>query len=176
MKKSAIILACIICLIACTEKKATVETVTEIPAEKPAVTFPYAASYSSDFSIGDPALTKKVLDMYKALESRQYDTLGTYYADTVNWRNFAEDDLILSRDKLIGKIRAFREQFRELKETPIAFTAIHSNDRNDDWVITWIKEKVTYRNGKQDSATYQECWRFRDGKVYMHDSYAKYKR
>jgi ketosteroid isomerase-like protein len=176
MKKFAPLLACVVLFAACKDDQKTEQPSAETPVAKPTVTFPYTASYSSDFSIGDPDLTKKVLDMYKALESSQYDTLGTYYADTVNWRNFAEDDLVLPREKLIAKIRNFREQFRELSETPIAFTALHSNDRNDDWVITWIKEKVTYRNGKQDSTTYQECWRFRDGKVYMHDSYAKYKR
>lgn len=144
--------------------------------EKPAVSFPYTATYSSDFSIGDPAMTKKVLEMYKAMEAGQFDSLGQYFSDTVHWRNFAEDDVMLTREGLVSKVKGFRSRFKEISETPISFTALHSNDRNDDWVLTWIKEKVVYPNGKKDSTTYQETWRIKNGKIYMHDSYAKYRK
>lgn len=140
----------------------------------PVVSYPYPASYSSDFSIGNPELTKKVLDMYKAVEENKMDDLGKYYADTVIRNNFQQRQMVLSRDAMVDLAKQFRSQFKEFSETPIAFTALHSNDRNEDWVVTWIKEKVVYNNGKIDSTTYQENWRFRDGKIYMVDSYAKY--
>ena len=180
MKRIALLLAAAACFAACKDSKPAETPLVETPKEeaesKPAVTFPYTATYSSDFSMGDPELTKKVLDMYKALEAGNVDTLAVFYADTVNWRNFAQENVNLPRQVLIKRIKEFRSQFKAISETPIAFTALHSNDKSEDWVITWIKENVTYPNGRKDSTTYQECWRFRDGKVYMHDSYAKYRR
>jgi ketosteroid isomerase-like protein len=102
------------------------------------------------------------------------DDLGQYYADSVYRYNFAQKEIRLTRAEMVDLAKSFRSQFTEFSETPIAFTTLHSNDKNEDWVLTWIKERVTYANGKKDSTTYQENWRFRDGKIYMVDSYAKY--
>jgi hypothetical protein len=140
----------------------------------PAIVMPYKATYSSDFSMGNPELIKVVLDMYKAVEENRMEDLGKYYADSVIRYNFAQKQIMLTRDEMVKLATDFRAQFKEFSETPLAFTALHSNDRNEDWVLTWIKEKVVYNNGKVDSTTYQENWRFRDGKIYMVDSYAKY--
>jgi ketosteroid isomerase-like protein len=140
----------------------------------PAIVYPYTAKYSSDFSMGNPELIKVVLDMYKAVEDNRMDDLGKYYADSVIRYNFAQKEIKLTRDEMVELAKKFRAQFKEFSETPLAFTALHSNDKNEDWVITWIKEKVVYNNGKVDSTTYQENWRFRDGKIYMVDSYAKF--
>ncbi|HLO82491.1 MAG TPA: nuclear transport factor 2 family protein [Chitinophagaceae bacterium] len=140
----------------------------------PAISYPYTAKYSSDFSMGKPELIKVVLDMYKAVEDNKMDDLGKYYADSVIRYNFAQKEIKLTREEMVKLAKDFRAQFKEFSETPVAFTALHSNDKNEDWVVTWIKEKVVYNNGKVDSTTYQENWRFRDGKIYMVDSYAKY--
>lgn len=143
-------------------------------AAAPSIVMPYEATYSSDFSMGKPELVKVVLDMYKAVEENRMEDLGKYYADSVIRYNFAQKQIVLTRDEMVKLATDFRAQFKEFSETPLAFTSLHSNDRNEDWVITWIKEKVVYNNGKVDSTTYQENWRFRDGKIYMVDSYAKY--
>ena len=157
------------------EEAAKIEELKEEPVQAKEVSFPYAPSYSSDFSIGNPELTKVVLDIYKDVESNRLDSLGKYFADSVHWRNYAETDVVLTREGMVSKIKGFRARFREISETPLAFTALHANDKNEDWVITWIKEHVTYANGKKDSTTYHESWRFKDGKIYLHDSYAKFK-
>jgi ketosteroid isomerase-like protein len=155
------------------ETVTTKDTVAEVKTSAPVI-FPYTPTYSGDFSIGNPELTKKVLDMYKAVEENKMDDLGQYYADTVTRYNFQQKQMVLSREAMVALAKQFRNQFKEFSETPLAFTALHSNDRNEDWVVTWIKEKVMYNNGKVDSTIYQENWRFRDGKIYMVDSYAKY--
>ena len=159
MKKSLFIILAAGLIVSCSntapESNAISKDSTAV-AEATPIVYPYTAAYSSDFSIGDPKLVKVVLDMYKAVEENRMEDLGQYYADSVYLA------------------KSFRSQFAEFSETPIAFTALHSNDKNEDWVLTWIKERVTYPNGKKDSTTYQENWRFRDGKIYMVDSYAKY--
>jgi hypothetical protein len=175
MKKTILVLFTAAIIASCNNSspEATVADTTAT-AVTPAIDYPYTARYSSDFSMGNPELIKVVLDMYKAVEDNRLTDLGKYYADTVIRHNFAQKEMKLSRDEMVKLATDFRAQFKEFSETPIAFTALHSNDKNEDWVLTWIKEKVVYNNGKTDSTTYQENWRFRDGKIYMVDSYAKY--
>ena len=176
MKKSLILLAIAGIIASCNNKPA--EPATEVkevvPEAAPAVSYPYTATYSSDFKIGDPALTKVVLDMYKNLEGNTVDSVGQFLADSVVRYNFSQKMITLSREDMVKVIKGFRSQFKEFSETPLAFVSLHSNDKNEDWVLTWIKERVTYQNGKMDSTTYQENWRFKDGKIYMVDSYAKF--
>jgi hypothetical protein len=147
----------------------------EAAEAKPEIVMPYKALYSSDFSMGNPEYTKKVLDMYKALEENRIDDIAQYHADTVTRFNYAQKYITLSRDSLIKVVKKFRSQFKEFSETPEAFMAVHANDKNEDWVLTWIEERVTYPNGRKDSTTYQECWRFnKEGKIYWVDSFAKF--
>jgi len=175
MKKTLILMAIAGFIASCNNKPAEpAAEVKETVPETPAVVYPYTATYSSDFKIGDPALAKVVLDMYKEVEDNKMDSLGQYYADSVIRHNFAQKVMKLSREDMVKLAKNFRSQFKEFSETPVAFVSLHSNDKNEDWVITWIKEKVTYQNGKMDSTTYQENWRFKEGKIYMVDSYAKF--
>ncbi len=174
MKKMILVLFAGALLISCNNNSPVAEAQKDTAAVAPAIVYPYTAAYSSDFSMGDPKLAKVVLDMYKAVEENRMDDLGQYYADSVYRYNFAQKEIRLTRAEMVELAKSFRSQFTEFSETPIAFTTLHSNDKNEDWVLTWIKERVTYANGKKDSTTYQENWRFRDGKIYMVDSYAKY--
>lgn len=174
MKKTSIFLLIAGFLASCNSSTPEAPVADTVAEAKPVVTYPYTAKYSSDFSMGNPELIKVVLDMYKAVEEGKTENLGQYYADSVIRHNFAQKEMKLTRDEMVKLATDFRAQFKEFSETPVAFTALHSNDRNEDWVITWIKEKVVYHSGKIDSTTYQENWRFKDGKIYMVDSYAKY--
>lgn len=176
MKKIILALAAAGLFAACNnkpEENKVVET-PQVVEEKQPISFPYAPSYSSDFTMGDPQLAKHVLDMYKAVENNQIDSLGKFYEDTVIRYNFNQRLMKLSREEMVKLSKDFRSQFKEFSETPLAWVSLHANDKNEDWVCTWIKEKVTYANGKMDSTVYQENWRFRNGKIYMVDSYAKY--
>lgn len=148
---------------------------TPVAAETPKVQYPYTATYSSDFSMGNPEYTRVVLEMYKALEENRIDDIGQYLEDTVHRYNYAAVHYNLPKADMLEQLKKFRGQFKEFSETPIAFMAVKSNDKNEDWVLTWVKEKVVFKNGKVDSTTYQENWRFKDGKIYMHDSYAKFR-
>jgi ketosteroid isomerase-like protein len=174
MKKTVLVLLTAGFMASCSTNAPETTAADTTVAAVPAIVMPYTATYSSDFSMGNSELIKVVLDMYKAVEENRMEDLGKYYADSVIRYNFAQKQIMLTRDEMVKLATDFRAQFKEFSETPLAFTALHSNDRNEDWVVTWIKEKVVYNNGKVDSTTYQENWRFRDGKIYMVDSYAKY--
>lgn len=155
------------------EKKAEV---TPAPAEAPAatVTFPYNAAYSSDWKMGDAGNAKVVLDIYKAIENNNIDELDKYLADTVTSVSY---DNVMSRspkEKIIKNVKSFRSNFDSVAEEFLAFVPLHSNDKNEDWVATWMTERVKRKDGSKDSTTYQETWRFRDGKIYYRGTFARY--
>lgn len=179
MKQTILAAMAIVVLASCNNstetKQVGTDTSASVVAEMPKVQYPYAATYSSDFQMGNPEYTKVVLDMYKALEENRIDDIGKYLDDTIHRYNYAAVHYNLPKADMLEQLKMFRGQFKEFSETPIAFLAVKSNDKNEDWVLTWVKEKVVHKNGKVDSTTYQENWRFKDGKIYMHDSYAKFR-
>src|SRR5689334_7479436 len=61
---------------------------TPVEAAKPVVTFPYNATYSSDWSIGNPENAKTVLELYKAFEENRIDEFDKYLADSVTSQSY----------------------------------------------------------------------------------------
>ena len=82
-------------------------------------------------------------------------------------RNFANDQ---RRDVLTRRLRkgmqAYRSSFKGMEMTMDAIFAVKSTDKNEDWVTVWGTEIQTDMNGKVDSISLQETWRFnKAGKV-----------
>src|SRR5436190_22256939 len=73
-------------LFACNNEKKTDETAgkTEEKKESAAITYPYKAVYSSDFSMGDANHAKMVLDLYKMWEDNKVDEMKALQADSVS--------------------------------------------------------------------------------------------
>src|SRR5262245_1948655 len=78
-------------LFACNNEKKTEETAasTEEKKDQVAVSYPYKAEYSSDFSIGDPNHAKMVLDLFKMWEENKVDDMKPLLADSV-WIEFPD--------------------------------------------------------------------------------------
>ena len=150
------------------------ETTPQPEAAAAAVSFPYSAAYSSDWKIGDAGNAKVVLDLYKAIESNNIDEFDKYLADTVTSVSYDNVTARLPKQQIIKNVKSFRSNFDSLSEEFLAFIPLHSNDKNEDWVATWMTEKVTRKDGSKDSTTYQETWRFRDGKIYYRGTFARY--
>ena len=145
-------------------------------AAKPAITLPYTATYSSDWTIGNQDNVKIVLDLYKAFEENKIDdAYNQYLADTVTAQNYDAKHLVLSKQAVIKEAKEFRNTFKSVSEEFVAFVPLHSNDKNEDWVGTWMKERVVRNNGTKDSTYYMETWHFKDGKVTYRIGFAQYR-
>ena len=156
------------------EKKPADSTVAEAkPAPK--IDYPYVAKYSSDWKLGDPNNSKVILDFYKALESGKTDEMKNYFGDSVQFRLYDTRAGKVSAADAIKKISDFRARFKTLTEEFLAFIPLHSNDRNEDWVSTWMVERAVSLNGKSDSTTYQENWGLQNGKIVSVEGFAQYK-
>jgi hypothetical protein len=181
MRKITLLLVFAIVIFSC-NNSAKVEPVVEevksdstAPPPPPPVDLPFKATYSSDWSIGDPKYTKIALDFYKRLEKDSLSGDINYLEDTVHFRSFDNDIDDIAKEDLVQGVKEFRKGFKSLSEEFAAFTCLHSNDKNEDWVSLWIFERGVRANGKKDSTRYQENWRFRNGKVYFIADFARYK-
>ena len=181
MLKSIFFFALAGLLASCTHTSDEVPAVAAVKEETPpavaapAVELPFKATYSSDWSIGDPKYLKIALDFYKALAADSIGEMAEYAEDSIQFRAFDDRAVKVHRVEMIARAKAFRARFKSLDEEFVAFVCLHSKDKDEDWVSLWISEKGVLTNGKTESTKYQENWRFRNGKVYYVADFARYR-
>lgn len=157
------------------EKAEPVAETAPVVAE-PAVNYPFKAMIS-DFKIGNPQNTVKVMEMYKIFEAgTSIDSLLLpYFADTVTSVSFDQREFRGPAAEFVKKVSAFRGQFKTVNEEFLAHASLHSDERDLDMVSIWFKERAIRLNGKPDSTLYQENWRFnKEGKIYYRAAFARY--
>lgn len=167
MKRLLILLTVISIFMACNnEKKKDDKTGDDKKDTKMSenVNLPYKADYS-DFKIGDPNHTKMILDFYKAFEENRMDDGKPMLADTVTV-NFADGNKFTgSRDSLVSMGKQFRSSYSAYSITIDACMAVHSNEKNEDWVLIWDRTYFTDQKGKADSLGGHAYWQIKKGKI-----------
>jgi hypothetical protein len=126
---------------------------------------PYTASYSSQFTIGNAAYARQVLNLWKDYDNNMLDRSAAMFADTVS---FVGDDgmSIRGKDSVMNAIKQLRSQFTTVKSSVDAYMPLRSTDRNEDWVAIWGREEDTNASGTTTTMIIHEIWRFnRDGKI-----------
>jgi hypothetical protein len=121
-----------------------------------AIALPYTAGYSSSFSIGSDSSVATVLSSYKAWENGDMDGLKNTLADSVAL-NFSDGFKFLgTRDSATKMAKLYRDSLSKVQLKIDAWVPLHSKDKNADWVSVWYTEIDTYKNGKVDSAYFQD--------------------
>ena len=168
MKRISIVLVAASVLIACNNNKKTDETSgkTEEKKESAAITYPYKADYSSDFSMGDANHTKMVLDLYKMWEDGKVDDFKSLLADSVSI-DFPDGNKFKDNtaDSMINFAKQFRKALSSVKLTFDGWMPIHTNDKNDDYVLVWYREYETNMAGKIDSTRGHAYFQIKNNKV-----------
>ena len=93
-------------------------------------------------------------------QSRKHfaDSLSLFLADGTS--------MVGPTDTLLKNMQAYRSSFKGMEIAVDAIFATKSTDRDEDWVTVWGTEVQTDMNGKVDSVSLQETWRFnKAGKV-----------
>ncbi|HYM93651.1 MAG TPA: hypothetical protein VET23_05890 [Chitinophagaceae bacterium] len=167
MKRLSITMVAACLLFACNNKK-TDETSgkTEDKKESTAVTYPYKAVYSSDFSMGDANNAKTVLELYKMWEDGRVDDFKSLMADSVSI-NFPDGNKF--KDNTVDSLISFAKQARKMQSSvSLVFDAwmpIHVNDKNEDYVLVWYREYETNLKGNMDSTRGHAYFQMKNGKV-----------
>lgn len=135
-------------------------------AKKDSLPMAYKASYSSSFTISDNAKNEQlVLQSYKDYQDNTLKNGSAYLGDTVTM-DFSNGRRVMApRDGMIKEWQKFRDSLNSVKLDILAVTNLHSTDKNADWVGVWYKEIDTYKNGKVDSAFYQDDNNVKNGKL-----------
>jgi hypothetical protein len=126
--------------------------------------YPYKATYSSDFKIGNPADAKKILELWKDWDDNAFDR-HDYMADTVIMF-FPDGSVIKGKDSVVAGAKRYRGTMSSATSELQAWTPLKSVDRNENWVALWGTEMDTYPDGKTSKRDLHEIWRInKDGKV-----------
>jgi hypothetical protein len=129
------------------------------------VTYPYTATYSSSFEMGNAEHSKVILGLWKDFDNNTLDNSKAAFADTVSLFFANSMPFMGSRDSAMAMAKGYRAMFSKIESKVNAFVPLKSTDKNENWVCVWGVEYATM-NGKIDSTFLQETWRFnKDGKV-----------
>ncbi|HEY6974725.1 MAG TPA: hypothetical protein VH396_00465 [Chitinophagaceae bacterium] len=152
MKKLLFILIISIIYSACTNRTAGLH---EIGKTDP-VSLPYIPDYSSKFSIANDSNSLAVLNNYKAWETGDMDAFRNTLGDSISFYFSNGEKFRGTRDSVMYYASKFRDSLSKVEIKMDAWIPLHTEDKNQDWVSVWYTEIDTYKNGKVDSAYYQD--------------------
>ncbi|MDX2049357.1 MAG: hypothetical protein SFU87_21405 [Chitinophagaceae bacterium] len=132
---------------------------------EPAIVYPYTAGYSSDFKLGDPQHAKMLLDAWKHWDEGKVMNMRSFFADSVEmiWADgthFKKN----TADSLLRFANGYRSTLKAVTSKVHGWIPLHSNDKNEDWVMIWGTEIRTSMKNKVDSSDLHEIWRVTNGK------------
>src|SRR4051812_20363449 len=107
---------------------------------KEEIAYPYTATYSSKFEMGDAKNSKMILDLWKAWDNGDIAAMKAMMADTVEL-HFASGMIErASRDTAMAHAQAFRSTLDSVSSRVSAFVPLNSTDKNENWVCVWGME------------------------------------
>ena len=146
----------------------TIKTADSVPLKQEMPLYPYKASYSSDFDIGDPKNAQTILELYKNWDANTIDNSKSSFAET-DTMYFADGNMFAgNRDSLFVVANKKRGQMGTVIDSIHAWVPLRSKDRQENWVIIWTREISTDAKGKTTAKELQETWRFdENGKINL---------
>jgi hypothetical protein len=169
MKNLFLLLLIIVMLSACNT------ATTSNPASTPADTLSYAykATYSSDITVpGNPVNAQKVLQVWKMFETARIQDMKPYFADSVKYDDASGMHFYGPTAQLLTFAKSDIDNLDSMRFDIVAWQSAHVNDKNEDWVNIWSRERRYAKNGgKADTVLMQENWKVKDGKVIAFNQY-----
>ncbi|HJS54523.1 MAG TPA: nuclear transport factor 2 family protein [Chitinophagaceae bacterium] len=157
-------------LLACnetsTETENTLTASAELKANTPSNMYGFTPAYSVSFVMDSAKNTESVLALWKAWKDGDLSNSRSLFADTIAF--FMADGTNMSgqTDSIMKGMQEFRSSIKSMEVTVDAVFAVKSTDKDEDWVTIWGVEMPTDMNGKTDTVSLQETWRFnKAGKV-----------
>ena len=152
---------------ACNNDKAT-ETTTEAKANVPANMHGFTPGYSASFVMDPATNSETVLSLWKDWKDGDLYKSRAHFADSLSMYLPDGTSMIGLTDTLLKGMQDYRSSFKGMEVNVDAVFAVKSTDKDENWVAIWGTEIQTDMNGKVDSVSLQETWRFnKAGKVDM---------
>jgi hypothetical protein len=162
-------------VVSCTagQKKDNHLPVDTVALKKDTLTYEYKATYSSDITVpGNPIFAQKVLQVWKMFETANIQAMKPYFADSVHYDDAGGMHFYGPTDKLLAYAKSDIDGLDSMRFDIVAWQCAHVNDRNEDWVNIWSRERRYGKKGvKADTVLMQENWQVKDGKVIAFNQY-----
>lgn len=170
MKKVLFLLSVASALAACNTKANQVITTAPL---KDTFSYVYKAIYSSDITVpGNPVNAQKVLQVWKMFETAQIQEMKPYFADSVKYDDAGGMHFYGPTEKLLAYAKSDIDGLDSMRFDIVMWQSSHINDRNEDWVNIWSRERRYPKKGeKADTVLMQENWKVKDGKIIAFDQY-----
>lgn len=153
--------------IACNNEKGTEATDSAAAiAQVPANTYGFTPGYSFSFVMDSAKNTETVLSLWRDWENGDLSKSRSHFADSLTM--ISADGSIQSglSDSVLAGAQGYRSSFSKMAVTIDAIFGVRSTDKNEDWVAVWGSEIQTAMDGKVDTVSLQETWRFnKAGKI-----------
>jgi hypothetical protein len=159
--------------IACNNEKAA-DASTEAKANVPANMHGWTPEYSASFVMDDAANSEKVLALWTDWKNGDLSPSRKHFADSLTLFLADGTTMVGLTDTLLKNMQGYRSSFKGMEVTLDAIFSTKSTDKNEDWVAVWGTEIQTDMNGKVDSISLHEIWRFNSaGKTDLMFQYVK---
>ncbi|MGB8195271.1 MAG: hypothetical protein WCF67_25265 [Chitinophagaceae bacterium] len=170
MKRILLICSCICGLMACNSDSTTISDVSTTPP----VQLPFTASYTADWSdsVSDQDLLV-VLNSYKYWQDNDMKALSGVMGDSVTFLSYSGFKYSGRKDSLMNMWTKSRDSMSGVTIIMDSWRKAHSTAKKGDFVSVWYKEIDTYKDGRVDSAYYQDNNMILNGKIVW---YAQHKR
>jgi hypothetical protein len=156
--------ALLVFVLACNTPSNEVIPVAEKPADVKKHDYGVKFSYSSDFSLGDPALADKVISMWKHYDANTIDSTRSSFADSV-FSDMPGYAAKLQADTMIKEIKVSRAEYSACTTSFDAILTTKAEGKDETVVLIWGVETAT-KAGKTSKRDLHEVWGFnKDGKV-----------
>ncbi len=154
-----------ISFLGCNNEKAA-DVAAEAKANVPTNMHGFTADYSASFVMDDATNTETVLALWEDWKKGDLSPSRSRFADSLSLFLADGTSMVGLTDTLLKNMQAYRSSFKGMVMTMDAIFAVKSTDKNEDWVTVWGTEVQTNMDGKVDSVSLQETWRFNNaGKV-----------
>jgi hypothetical protein len=173
MNKIFIFLLITIVLFSCNTATSPDTMVAPAAPAKDTLTYAYKATYSSDITVpGNPVNAQKVLQVWKMFETANIQAMKPYFADSVQYDDARGMHFFGPTDKLLAYAKSDIDGLDSMRFDIVTWQSAHVNDKDEDWVNIWSKERRYGKNGgKADTVLMQENWKVKDGKVISFNQY-----
>jgi uncharacterized protein YcfL len=167
MKKTYLLLACVLLFTACKPKPTT-----EVASVSP--DYPYKIKNPDNWLI-DTSHTNTMVAL-NALKS--YETM-----DTVLMKKCFADSLTFKYDggtfkgsigQLIQMVGSMGTTMKNVKLDVKDWESVVSKDKKEEWVTIWYTQHWTDEKGKADSVEYINDMALKGGKIFKFDEYARH--
>lgn len=173
MKKYSGSLIVLVILASCNSGSNQGETTVPSNSHGDTLTYAFKATYSSDITVpGNPVNAQKVLEVWKMFESAKIKEMKPYFADTVKYDDANGMHFYGPTDQLLVYAKSDIDGLDSMRFDIVMWQSAHVNDRNEDWVNIWSRERRYGKNGgKADTLLMQENWKLKEGKIVAFDQY-----